>query len=367
MANKVTGFQLLREGHYSFLSFRTRCGIQFFLYNILSGSMKFKKELYNGVEYRFDPLTNHQTRINPARAGRILQSAASNDNKQEWINGTRKGCPFCPERILDATPCLPADFCKEGRIKVGNTWIFPNLNPFSQYHAVATLSPEHFIEVDKFEEKMLAGNLKASRDYFLKVYDYDCNACYPIYIWNYLPPSAGSIIHPHVQLMVERSGIPEQEKLEERSRIYYEREGKNYWDELIATEKALNERYIGEVDTIHLFASYAPRGFREVTIIIENVSSFAELSDSHINTLGYCFSTVLKGYKSMGVGSFNLVSFSGSMLEKPSCFTLHFKIVSRPYPRGIYTNDSGPFERFYDVWVIDTLPEMIARNLKKLF
>ncbi len=69
---------------------------------------------------------------------------------------------------------------------------------------------------------------------------------------------------------------------------------------------------------------------------------------------------MLKCYKSMGVGSFNLVSFSSFPDEHLLHFTLHFKIVSRPYPRNIYTNDSGPFERFYDIWVIDTLPEEVA-------
>ena len=69
----------------------------------------------------------------------------------------------------------------------------------------------------------------------------------------------------------------------------------------------------------------------------------------------------------MGVGSFNLVSFSPGLDENHPFYRLHFKIISRPYPRGIYTNDSGPFERFFDVWVIDTLPEMVAETLKKFF
>jgi hypothetical protein len=54
------------------------------------------------------------------------------------------------------------------------------------------------------------------------------------------------------------------------------------------------------------------------------------------------------------------VSFSSALDEPLPYFTLHFKLVSRPYPRNVYTNDSGPFERFYDIWVIDTLPEDVA-------
>ena len=175
--------------------------------------MKFKKDLHDGVEYRFDPLTNHQTRINPARARRLIQSVSPADSHREWITSTAPTCPFCPEKILEATPCFSADFVKEGRIQSGETFIFPNLNPFSQCHAVATLSPQHFLEVDQFDKKLLVNNLSMSRDYFLTAYEHDPQARYPIYIWNYLPPSAGSIIHPHVQLMVEMVPIPEQKKV----------------------------------------------------------------------------------------------------------------------------------------------------------
>jgi galactose-1-phosphate uridylyltransferase len=329
--------------------------------------MEFAKELHSGVEYRYDPLTNHQTRINPARAKRVLQSASGTVDTKEWVYQGMEECPFCPERIREATPCFPADFCKEGRMQAGETYIFPNLNPFSQYHAVATLTPRHFLEVDQFDESLLASNLKLSRDYFLAVNRKDYQARYPIYLWNYLPPSAGSIIHPHVQLMIEQSPIPGQKTILEKSKQYFEDEGTNFWDDLCATEKKVDERYIGEMNDIHLLASYAPRGFREVTIILSGLSSFVELDDSRIKGLARCISTVLKGYKLMGVGSFNLVSFSGGVAEKRSSFTLHFKIISRPYPRGIYTNDAGPFERLYDVWVIDTLPEMVAQTLKRLF
>lgn len=328
--------------------------------------MEFKKEYHNGVEYRFDPLTNHQTRINPARAKRLKHTASDTGDVKEWINKTKENCPFCTERINEATPCFPPSFCKEGRIKSGETFIFPNLNPFSQYHAVATLSPQHHLDLDQFDEEILTHNLRESRDYFLNVYKYNKKARYPIYLWNYLPPSAGSIIHPHVQLMVESAPIPEQKKVLKKSKVYFEKKGKNYWDDLIKEEKNQGERYIAGASNVHIIASFAPRGFREFTLIVEEVGSFTELDDHHIKILSRFLSKILKGYKSMGVGSFNMVSFSSSIDERHPYYTFHFKIVSRPYPQGIYTNDSGPFERFYDVWVIDTLPEELAKTLSTM-
>jgi galactose-1-phosphate uridylyltransferase len=329
--------------------------------------MEFLKECYDGVEYRFDPLTHHQTRINPVRAKRVLQSASGGTSREAWIKGTQETCPFCPERIHEATPCFSADFVKEGRIRSGETFIFPNVNPFSQCHAVATLSPQHFLDLDQFDKKMLVNNLSMSRDYFLTAYKHNPQARYPIYLWNYLPPSAGSIIHPHVQLMVERASIPEQKRVTHKAKAYFEKHGRNYWDDLVEQEIKRVERYIGNVETIHLIASYAPRGFREVILVVKGACSFTDLEDQQIEALAGSISTILKCYKKMGVGSFNLVSFSAGIDERHPYHTLHFKIISRPYPQGIYTNDSGPFERFYDVWVIDTLPEMVAQTLKKFF
>ena len=329
--------------------------------------MEFLKECYDGVEYRFDPLTHHQTRINPVRAQRVFQSVSGDTSGEAWIKGTQKTCPFCPERLHEATPCFSADFVKEGRIQSGETFIFPNLNPFSQHHAVATLTPQHFLDLDQFDEKLLLNNLFMSRDYFHMASKHNPQARYPIYLWNYLPPSAGSIIHPHVQLMVERRPISEQEKVLDKAEAYFEKQGRSYWDDLVEQEKQGGERYIGSVDTIHLVASYAPRGFREVTLLVEGACSFTDLEDQQIEALAGCISTILKCYKTMGVGSFNLVSFSAGIDERNPYYTLHFKMISRPYPQGIYTNDSGPFERFYDVWVIDTLPEMVTEALKKFF
>jgi len=326
--------------------------------------MEFSKELHGGVEYRFDPLTGHQTRINPARATRLMQSACPADTITTWIESTRGTCPFCPERILSATPSFAAAFCSEGRIRAGEGYIFPNLHPFSQHHAVATLSSQHFLDLDQFDETLLASSLRASRDYFLRVYAYDHTTRYPIYLWNYLPPSAGSIIHPHIQIMAETEAVPELRVIMDRAKSYSESSGRNYWDELLEVEKRLGERYIGAVGNIHLIASYAPRGFRELTAIVPGLSSFSGLDDAQVAALAGCFSRILKCYKTMGVGSFNLVSFSSALQEPSPHFSLHFKIISRPYPQNIYTNDTGPFERLYDIWVIDTLPEETAATFR---
>lgn len=45
----------------------------------------------------------------------------------------------------------------------------------------------------------------------------------------------------------------------------------------------------------------------------------------------------------------------------------HVQFWSRPYPSSIYTNDTGPTERMYDVFVINTVPEQYAQWLKTVW
>ena len=76
----------------------------------------------------------------------------------------------------------------------------------------------------------------------------------------------------------------------------------------------------------------------------------------------------LEAYRGMGVGSFNLVSYSGALGgDEADFYWMSMKLISRPYPKGIYTNDTGPMERLQDVWVIDTLPEEVTTRMIPYF
>ena len=328
--------------------------------------MEFRKVIKNGVEYRFDPLTQDQCRINPERARRLRQ-VGDRVVLAEIVARTRETCPFCPEHVEEKTPRFPGEKWKEERIKLGETLIFPNLNPFGENHAVGVISQAHFLDLDEFSPEMLRNNLFASKNYILSVYQSNKEAVWPIYIWNYMPPSAGSILHPHSQILVETEPLPRQAELMEKSQEYFDHNGRNYWEELIEQERKFKERFIYQGDCLSLIASFAPRGFNEVQFIFTELSSLAELGERQIADFVDCLTKVLKGYKRLGVGSFNLITFSGPVGRRLDYYRLNAKLISRPYPGGIYTSDTGPFERLCGTWVIDTLPERVAEKLKPFF
>lgn len=182
-----------------------------------------------------------------------------------------------------------------------------------------------------------------------------------------MPPSAGSIIHPHSQILVEREPLPVQAELLDRSKEYFNRSCQNYWGELVEQERKLDKRFIYDGSCLSVLASFAPQGFNEIQFIFKEISSLAGLGEEQIAEFAACLIKTLKGYKNIGVGSFNLVTFSCPIDEELEHYRLNAKLISRPYPAGVYTNDTGPLERLCDVWVIDTLPEVVTENLRRFF
>ena len=329
--------------------------------------LRFRKERPFGdaLEFRYDPLTGWQTRINPERAGRPRQGQGAGDPEGLAL-ASQKGCPFCPERLEGATPTFPEDFLPEGRLHRGETVIFPNLHPFALYGAVSVMGRSHWLPLEAFTPGLLIDNLLAAQDYFLRVFARGPSARYPVYVMNYMPPSAGSIVHPHSQLWLEREPLPRLGELLKRSRDYFQR-GRGYWEALVERERQEGERFIGENEAVAVMASFAPRGFREVLFVFKRPCPLPGLEAREIDHFCHALSSVLRGYHAIGVGSFNLASFSSAVAETLPYFPVQFRLISRPYPRGIYTNDTGPMERLFGVSVVDDLPEEVAAALRPYF
>jgi len=333
---------------------------------LLSPSLQFGSEIQR-IEYREDPLTGSQSRLNLGRAGRVRQAQQDELDLGRTIEETRAGCFFCPHNMERETPRFPPKLWPGGRIRKGECVIFPNLFPFAEYHAVGTLTGKHFLELNEFTPEMLMDNLIACKQYIALVHQSDEGAKYPMWIWNHLPPSGASIIHPHVQIILERAPAPEVGKLLERSEQYFRRYGRNYWQDLIKEEREMGERYIGENDSLAVAASYAPRGNRDVQLIFKEVGNLADLDEKQITDFATTIVKVLYCYKGMGVNSFNLITYSAPVGENPDYYRLNARIISRPIFQPLYTSDSGFMERFFDIWVIESMPEEVALAMRELF
>lgn len=327
------------------------------------------------IEYRRDPLTGVLTRINVARAERVRQaqavesgpSAGGQQTLEEMITRTRANCVFCPENVERATPTFPPDIWPGGRISRGESLIFPNLYPFAEQHAVGVLSREHFLALSRFTVKMLVDNLLAAQEYFRAVHRRYPAVRYPLWIWNYLPPSAATIIHPHTQLLMDRQPVSGLGLVLTASERYFRRNHTSFWSDLIVAESEIGDRMIHDDDTLSVLASYAPRGMRDVQIVLKRTSNIVDVSEPQARALAGAVVRTLRAYEDAGVNSFNIVTYSTALDRPADHFWLVTRIISRPRFQPYYGNDTGFMERFFDEWVIETLPEDVARSLAPYF
>ncbi|MEJ2739769.1 MAG: hypothetical protein P8105_08105 [Dehalococcoidia bacterium] len=317
------------------------------------------------IEYRDDPLTGARTMINVRRVERPRQAERDEDT-DDFIMDTREGCFFCPENREKSTPMMIHELSREGRILINGSFLFPNRFPFTEYNAVAILTEEHFLDLDQFSDECLADNLHACKEYVRVVFDSNNDARYPVWIWNYLPPSAGSMIHPHTQILVSREPTSYQKELFKESERYYKENGRPFWDELIDTERD-GERWIGENDTLALISTFAPRGNTEVQFVFKDICGLMEMDERRTADFIRALVKTLHYYKDDGVNSFNLSTFSADIGSSPDYYRLIVKMMSRPRFKPYYTAFGGPLEMWHDESVIDTLPEAVARKAKRFF
>lgn len=316
------------------------------------------------IEYRRDPLTGCWCRINVGRAQRVRQSRGDGADAAQAVEGTKDGCHFCPENFDATTTKFPPEFADAARIHVGESVVFPNLYPFAEYHAVGTLTRQHYLRLDEFTPAMIQDNIAATLRYIAAVNRWDGRARYPVWLWNHLPPSGASIIHPHVQITVDRSPMSGLRDLLAASRRYHRKNGRVFWADLIEAERQEGQRFIADYDSLAVIASFAPRGNREVQFVFKGASSLLDLERRQIDDFADAVVRALRCYKSMGVDSFNIITYSGPVGGNIDRFRLSARLIARPGFQPYYTSDSGTLERFYGTFVIEVLPERVAQEMK---
>ncbi len=318
------------------------------------------------IELRKDPLTGRRCRINLERAKRPKQAAKATDI-ENIIEASRAKCFFCPENLEKMTPMFPEDF-PEKRIKVGAACIFPNLFPFGGFHAVGIFSEDHHLDPNQFSPKLLEECFEGCLRYFEQVNERHPEIKYWHINWNYMPPAAASIIHPHVQLTADPGPTSRLQELIKSSRSYFDREGRNYWSDLVEAERNKGERFIGKTGPVVWITSFAPEGNSEVVAVFTGISAMTDLKKRGLGDFCDGLSRTLKGYHALGVQSFNMTTFSGPCDENLSeYYLLNAKLVSRPNPRQFYTSDDGFMEKLHHESVIETMPEILAEKLREHF
>ncbi len=332
---------------------------------ILNPLLSFAEDVQE-VEHRKDPLTGKWSRINIQRSQRVKQGEANKDY-QRVVEQSRKNCFFCPENIDGSTPKFPHEIIPEGYIEKGETRVFPNLFPFAKYHAVATLSHTHFQKLSDFKISQISDTFLACLDFCRQVQLKDRDARFPTLSWNHLFPAGASMVHPHVQIILDREASNMNRTLIEASKRYLDAVGRVYWEDLISEEERAGKRFIGRSGSAVFLASYSPIGNNEIMAVFPGKSSLTDLEEGDVNRLSKGVHSILQGYSRIGIESFNLTTYSGDSFKPSEGANLAMRMVSRPSPREFYTSDVGFLEGLHFERVVETIPEDVAAALRKFF
>lgn len=311
------------------------------------------------IEYRQDPLRGTWSRINISRAKRVHQANIA-DESQEKKNVCEK-CFFCKENIDKKTPEFPEKLKIGKRLKHGGATIFPNLYPFAKYHAVCTLSENHCAGLNEITGKNVEDALSASIIYIKAVHASDKSAKYASINMNFMPPAAASIIHPHMQIICDSKPSSYEESCLEKSRKYYQKTGKNYFEDLAKTGKS---RIIKSGKTSVWLAAFAPSLANEVNGIFLKKASFFDLSPEDVKRMAKEISEIFGALENLGARSANMSIFSAPIGEKNKHYTVHARIGTRPEMRANYSTDKGFMEVLHEEPVISTIPEDVAASMR---
>jgi galactose-1-phosphate uridylyltransferase len=280
---------------------------------------------------------------------------------------SRDKCFFCPEKVDKNTPKFPSDIIPEGRIHVGEAWVFPNLFAQFEFSAITVLSQKHFLKLDEFSPQILHDAFKASMIYIEKIFKTKPTTKYAVFALNYLFPAGASLVHPHMQILAGDIPFYINAELLQNSQRYYNENSVNYWKKLVEAERNIGQRYLGKIGGTHWLVPFSPTRRNEVHAIIENKSNFLEFNDDDLKWFAKGLSKVLKYYHDQRLSSFNFILYSGPLGERLDYFWAGLKVISRQNVQSCYLNDAwyGPY-LLLDGYLLES-PEELAEMLRPYF
>ncbi len=285
------------------------------------------------IEYRKD-ISGIKSRINIKRGRRF----------------NIKICPFCDEFVEKYTPKF--DFIKDGRLRKGDSILFPNKYPISKYHAVIRIKRNHDTN---YSEEEIYNSISLALDFARIVYDIDKNYKFVTIFWNSSKESGASIEHPHMQVIIDKEPPFMTSYFIRFSKEYFDKYRKNYFEELVS-------KSIFSHSNIYVTINDVPLCYYETILIFRRISNLLDLDENSLKNFSKLLSNIIKFYYSEGFHAFNLSSFSHENYKTYEYFYLHFRTCTR---KGDKVSDIGAIELFQKEQVIDYYPEELSKKLLK--
>ena len=315
------------------------------------------------LEFRSDPLTGRTCRIVQYSPERIIRPSLTSLEKRS----KKATCPFCKPLIDKITPRFPSDLIPEGVIRRGKAVAFPNLGPYDVYGVVVAISDRHLIPLKEFDTETVHNALLAAQAYIKSVQEFDSRAIYHFIAWNHMPPSGGSIIHPHLQSNAGYFPTDYQAQILQASEKYFQENETNYWSDLLKEEKKNEQRYIGQIGHTEWLTSFVPKGrLSDVVVVFPGKASISELSKLDLEEFAKGLIKVFDYIDDLNLISFNMSTYSGFDKDR---FWAHARITPRSLLlySPIETSDQFYYQIMQDENICILPPETVAEELRKRF
>ena len=302
------------------------------------------------IEVRLDPLTGHSSRILPERG----LMPASDFDLEAFARQTQPSCPFCPDRVDRLTPRLASRIHPGGRITRGAAMLFPNLHAYSSHSAVSIYSPGlHYLPVGEITRELLADNLATQVAFARAVMAAEPQSAWASINANHMLPAGSSLFHPHMQGIVDSHPTTMQRLLAD---VPAQR-----FDDYLAAERRIGERYLGSTGRIQWLVSFAPIAPAELRAFAAGVCSPADLDDDLVSELAHGLALALGGYAEMGLSSFNCAMYGAP--PGTEGYPLNLRLACRSNLKPLYRSDSTFLERLHWEGAVDYAPETVAEQL----
>ena len=291
------------------------------------------------LEIRYDPLTGQTTRI-----FNLPYKPIEKPDFEALIKKTKgMTCPFCPEAIEKSTTLYPKEIIPEGRVRIGEACLFPNLLPLDRYTGVCVMSGKHFIAIHEFTPGIMKNAFMTALSFIKQVAERDSGVRFFNINWNYMSPAGSSMIHPHLQ--VNSGEIPTRQNrlLMDASHDYFLKNGRIFWEDYIAAERRNGERFLRDIGSTFWTMSFAPQGaLPDISFIFTESSSMLQLEEDDLDSFLRGLAGSIRYIDKQGLYSFNVSIFSGREND-------HFRVNGRITPRLLLREIGNSDQTYYQV------------------
>lgn len=312
-------------------------------------------------EIRFDPLTG--------QTGRVFDlpfTPPATPDLQEIVKRSKEIlCPFCPEVVEKITPHYPEALVPEGRIRVGDAILFPNILPLDRYTGIAVLSRTHYMAMEDFTPVRMQDAFRAVLLFVKRVAAYDPGVHFFNINWNYMPQAGSSLVHPHIQVNCGDTPTNQFRLQLDASRDYYEKHQALFWDDFVQAEKEAGERFVDQRGSTAWFLSFVPQTIvPDLWCIFTEHDSLIDLKDRHLLDFLEGLSKALAYISRRGFFSFNVSLFF--VRESPH-FRANARVCPRTLLREIGNSDFTYYQAMHKEPCAHQSPESMCEEVQKIF